>query len=59
MRLVELQFIDLVLGTTYCEIKDLDSRPGLTPAPEACLQDVERLRQACLDARGGGPEFAA
>lgn len=53
-------FVDLILGHTYCDVKNLEgSSLPRVPAPDSWASEISILRQRCKDILGehGDPEF--
>jgi twitching motility protein PilT len=53
-------FVDLILGATYCDVKNLEGATlPRVPAPDAWASEVIELRQQCKEilAEFGDPEF--
>lgn len=53
-------FVDLILGQTYCDVKNLEGAASArVPAPDDWADEVAQLRQQCKDIfrEHGDPEF--
>lgn len=47
LSFLQEEFVDLVLGESFCDVKGLKGGRGTQKAPTAWLADVERLRNDC------------
>ena len=58
--IADSHFVDLILGDTYCDVKNLDGASSPRgPVPDSWASEVIALRQQCKDIYGehGDPEF--